>query len=103
MDELPIKPRNRIILAIRVVISPLCSATFIPEEHHGHALAEKKRGQHIFNLSHANEVDTFVPGWAFDPIVVAVIVIFTIAIIFTIGLIMFVVITDQVVEGKSIM
>ncbi len=98
----PIQPGDFIVLAIGVVVAPLRSPDLIPARQHRDAPGQEQRGQQISFLLLAAVVDLRIVGWAFDAVVVAVIVVGAVAIVFHVGLVVFVIVADQILQSKSV-
>src|SRR2546430_14876164 len=47
---LPVHPGNFVVLAIRIVVSPLCPRNLVAMEQHWNALRQQKRAQEIPSL-----------------------------------------------------
>ena len=90
----PNEPGDRIVLAIRVVISKLGTANFIAHQKHRNALAQQESRQEVSELSGPFSLDGFAGRRAFDSVVQAVVVVLPIAIVFPVGFIVFGLVAD---------
>ena len=102
IDEAPVEPRGRVVLAIRVVVALLGTAALVPGEHHRHPLAQQQRGEHVADLPRPNGVDVGPFGRALDPVVIGEAVVVAVAVAFAIGLVVLVAVGDEVVEREAV-
>ncbi len=90
----PIKPGDRIVLAISVVVSKLGTANFITHQEHRNALAQQESRQEVSELSGPFSLDWLAGRRAFDSVVQAVVVVLPITVVFTVGFIVFGLVAD---------
>ena len=99
IDERPIEPGDLIVLAVSVVVAALGAAAFVAGKEHRHALAQKQRGEEVFDLALANGFDAFFPRGAFDAEIRAVVIIVAIAVAFAVIFVVLERVADQVVRA----
>ena len=103
LDKPPIKPTDVVVLTVSIIVAFLRPTNFITTNQHWHTLAKQQRAQHIFDLAGADRIDRFLACWSFSAVIVADVVIVTVAIIFPIGHVVFLFVRHKVVHGETIM
>ena len=99
----PIEPTDLIVLAISVVVAHLRSAPLIATTEHRNALRKKKGRQEISPLPFTQGVDLRIIGWTFNAAIPREIVIVAVAVAVAVQFIVLFVVTDQIVQGETIM
>src|SRR5262245_30031687 len=102
LSQLPVKPGQLVILAIRIVIALLTMAEIIASEEHRHPLRQQQGGHEVAHLLPTQGLNDRIISGAFNATVPAIVVIGPILVILAIRFIVFVVITDQVVEREAV-
>ena len=98
----PVEPRDCVVLAIRVVVSPLRVAELVTRQDHGHAAAQQEQGGGVLYLPLAQRVYLLVLHNALGAAVPAVVVVGAVAVGLAVCLVVLVVVRDHVVEGKAV-
>ena len=102
-DLFPIGPRDLIVLAISVVVAPLCPSDLVTGEQHRNAQRQKQGREQIALLAIAQTDDGWVRGRSLDPAIPAEVGIASVAIVVAIGLIVLFVVADQVLQCETVM
>ena len=102
LEQAPIEPTDFIVLAIRVVVSQLGAAHFIPHQQHGHAERQQVDGEHVFDLLVTKTFNFGIIGGALDAAIPTEVRIVPIAVFFVIGFVVFFVVGNQVVHGEPV-
>src|SRR5688500_15922870 len=97
------EPRERIILAIRVIVALLCAPYLVTRQQHGDALGENQRGQEVALLLPPECLARRVVGRSLGPTVPTVVLVGAVLIIVTIRVVVLVIVADQVVQCEAIM
>src|SRR5215469_15599525 len=101
-DQRPIKPTGLVVLAIGVVIATLCAPDLVTHRNHRQTQREHGHGQKVLYLPVSYFFYLGVIRWAFDPPVVAPVVVGAILVGFTVRLIVLLVVRDKIVEREAI-
>src|SRR5882724_4107974 len=100
---LPVKPTGVVVLTIGVVVAVLCPTPLISATEHRHALGKKQCREKIAALPVAQHVNLRLIGRTFDAAIPRLIIVVAVAVFVVVQLVVFFVVTDQVVQGESIM
>src|SRR5215831_6437298 len=98
----PIKPTGLIVLAIGVVVATLCAPDLVTHRNHRQTQREHGHGQKILYLPVSYFFYVGVVRWAFDPPVVAPVVVGTIPVGLAVQLIVFLVVRDKIVKREAV-
>src|SRR5579863_2258117 len=79
-EQAPVKPANLVILAVGIIIAALGSAELIAAKQHGNPSRDKQGYQEILDQAVAHAVDACILARPFDPAIVAVVGIASIAV-----------------------
>ena len=90
-------------MAVGIIVALLRAATLIAGEQHGHALAEKERGQYVANLSGAKRLDIRSLCGAFHTVIIREVVVVAVAVALAVSLVVLLAKADQVAERKAVM
>ena len=101
--QIPVRPGDRIVLAVGVVIALLGARHFVAAADHRNALTEQQCGEHVAHLLLTKLVNILDGRRTFDTAVPRTVVAFAIAIAFAVGLIMLLVVAHQIVHGEAVM
>ena len=101
--QIPVEPREFIVLAVGIVISQLCFAKFVPAAKHGHALRQQQCCKEISALPVPQSLNRGILRFAFDAAVPVVVVAVPVSVFFQIGKVPFLLVRDEVSERKSVM
>src|SRR5258708_22046042 len=88
----PIDPRNRIVLAIRIVVAALGTSELVAGENHRYPLRQYQRREEVAFLPIANRANRRIVGWTFDAAIPRAVVVISIAIPFLVRLVVFLVV-----------
>ena len=102
MSLLPFDPSYRIILTIAIIISIPCVGKLISAKQKRCSLRKEKEGKGIFDLFQAKLQNCIFSGFTFYAAIPCVIIICSVLIFLTICLIMFSLIRDTVIQGKTV-
>jgi len=80
----------------------LAVAKFVTGEEHGHALGKQQRGEKVSFLTCTQSQNGFVAGLSFGTTIPTVVLIASVAIFLAVGIIVFGVVADEIVQGKTI-
>src|SRR5262249_38318896 len=100
--QIPVKPGDRRILAISIIVPVLGLAELIPGEEHWNTFGKEKGGEKVTLLLGSKSIDSNVIRRSFYTTVPALVRICSIPIFFTIGLVMFVIVANQISQGEPI-
>src|SRR5581483_9213680 len=98
----PVIPARFVVLAIRVVVAALGATKFIAAEKHRHAAGDELGQHEVPDLPFAQRLDFAIVAWTLDAVIVAEIVVAAVAVPLSIRLVVLAAITDEVVEGESV-
>src|SRR5579871_3056423 len=101
-SQRPVKPTRFVILAVGVIVAVLRSPHLISHQEHRESKRNHRRGQEILHQAIAQLLDRRIIRWAFDPQIVAPVVVRPVAIILAIRFVVFRVVRDEIVEGKTV-
>src|SRR5262245_55229388 len=99
----PVEPTGLIVLAVGIVVTLLRVAHFVAHQNHWYAKREYRDRQEVFHLPVSQLFYCAIIARALNSAIPAAVVIHAIAIAFAIRFVVFVVIGNEVVEGKSVM
>jgi hypothetical protein len=85
--QIPVHPRQLVVLAIGVVVAPLRAAEFVAMQQHRDALGEEQRRDEVAHLPQAQRADRRVVGRPLDAAVPAAIVRFAVGIALAVRLV----------------
>src|SRR5687768_3304162 len=102
VDRGPVVPRDLVVLAIRVVVSPLRPADLIAPKQHGHALRQHQRREKVTLLTGSQCVDVGILRGTFGSAIPRSIVTLSITTVFPVCLVMLFVVRDEVAKRQSI-
>lgn len=100
--QIPVRPGDRIVLAVGVVVALLGARHFVAAADHRNALAEQQRGEHVAHLLLTKLVNILDGRRTFDTAVPRTVVAFAVAPVFAVGLIMLLVVAHQIVHGEAV-
>ena len=100
--QIPVRPGDRIVLAVGVVVALLGARHFVAAADHRNALAEQQRGEHVAHLLLTKLVNILDGRRTFDTAVPRTIVAFTVPVALAVGLIMLLVVAHQIVHGEAV-
>lgn len=98
----PGDPVEFVVLAIGVVVSLLGSSSLIASEEKGDTLRKNQGGQEISDLAGSQFPDVGIVGGTFDAVIPGQVVRVAISVAFPVRQVVFLVVTDEIVEGESI-
>ena len=102
MKQIPVQPRDRIVLTIGIVISESCIAEFIAGEEHGSPPAAHEYGTGILDHPETQCKDFRIVCISLHTTVPAVVVVISVRVIPAVCFIVFLVIAVQVIERESV-
>src|SRR5271163_3007937 len=100
--QIPIQPRDLIVLTIGIVVAPLRAAEFVASENHRRSLRQQQRGHHVAYLTRAKSIDAFVVRLALDAAIPGMVVGTAVSVVFTVRRVVLLVIGDYVVQREPI-
>ena len=100
--EVPIRPRDLVVLAVRVVVAALRAHDLVAAADHRDALADEQCGEHVAHLPLAQFVDVADVGRTFHAAVPGAVVALAVAVAFAVRLVVLVVVADQVVHREAV-
>src|SRR2546423_3508713 len=100
--EIPVEPRNLVVLTPGVVVAALCSRRLVAGDEHRDALRQQQRREEVSHLPPADGVNRRVVRWAFDAVVVTDVVVVAVAVAFAVRLVVLLVIADEVSKGEAV-
>src|SRR6204780_2395258 len=92
----PVEPADLVVLAVGVVVAPLCPPDLVAGDHHRHALGKQQYRGEVLDLPLTEVLDRRVGGLAFYATVPAVVVVVTVPVPLAVCLVVLDVIGDQV-------
>src|SRR5215467_11898859 len=101
-DQCPIKPTGLVVLAIGVVVATLCAPDLVTHRNHRQTQREHGHGQKVLYLPVSYCFYLGVVRWAFDPPVVAPVVVSAIMVGLAVQLIVLLVVRDKIVKRKAV-
>ena len=101
--KIPVQPCKFIVLAIYVIISVLSPPKFISGSHHGNTLRNHKTKHEIFYGLYTKLFDFRIICGSFKTVIVAVIIIRTVAPVFSVFIIVLCIVAYKVVKRKTVM
>ena len=102
LAEVPVDPRDLVVLAVGVVVALLGAAELVAVADHRHALAEQDRGEEVADLAVAQREDPAVLRRALGAAVPGAVVVVTVVVALAVGLVVLLVVRDEVVEGEAV-
>ena len=102
VGELPIDPRELVVLAVRVVVAALRSAELVAVADHRHSLREEKRRQEVAFLPLAQGIRRRIVSCPLGAAVPAQVVAFAVAVFLEVCLVVFFVVADEIVEREAV-
>ena len=100
--EVPVDPRQLVVVAVGVVVAALRAAGLVAREQHRHALRKKQRRQEVAHLLSAQLLHGGVVGLALDAAVPAQVVIVAVGVVLEVRLVVLLVVADQVAQRESV-
>jgi len=94
--QIPVQPREFVVLAIGVVIPLLGVVDFIAVKQHGHALREQESGKKVPLLTGSKQENPRIVCRPLCTAIPAVVVIRPIPVALAVGLIVFVIVTNEI-------
>lgn len=98
----PVQPRDRVVLAIGVVVALLRAAEFVAAQQHRRAVGEQDGGQQRARHPGPLGQDGGVVGRAFDAPVGAAVVVVAVAVVFAVGFVVPVGVADHVAQREAV-
>ena len=98
----PVQPRDRPVLAVRVVVAALRPAPLVARRQQRHAGRQQQRRQHRPSAGAPVQPDRGVVGGSLGAAVPAAVVVRTVAVVLAVGLVVLVVVGDEVGEGEPV-
>src|SRR5665647_3979805 len=92
LGQLPVDPRELVVLAVDVVVAALGSTDLVAMGDHRDTLAEQKRGEEVALLLPAQGVDGGVVGFALCPAVPGPVVALAVVVGLSVGIVVLVVV-----------
>src|SRR5437764_9335094 len=89
----PADPADLVILAIGVVVAVLRVANFVASQQQRRALCEQQAGELVLAELAAQRDDFGIVGRAFNPAIIAVVVVGAVAVLLAVGLVVLFVVT----------
>ena len=102
LQQLPVHPRNLIVLAVDVVVAILRARKLVTVRNHRSALGKQQRGQEITALLCTQLQHLWIIRGALHTTVPGAVVAFTITVVLTIGRVVLFVVADQVIEREAV-
>ena len=96
----PVNPRDRVVLAVGVVVALLGPADLVPCRNHGDALGDHQAGHQVLPALGAPGKDVAVFGGALETVVVAAVVAVAVAVLLAVGLVVFAVVAVRSASVK---
>ena len=98
----PVEPRDRIVLAIRIVVAALRAPGFVAGLQHRHALRQQQGAEQVALLFFAQRDDRGIVGLALDAAVPREIVVVAVAVALAVRFVVLVVIGDEIVQREAV-
>src|ERR1700733_1079365 len=102
LNTSPVEPADRVVLAIGVVVSPLCPPDLVAGDYHRHALGKQQYRGEVLDLPPAEVLDRRIGGIAFCPAVPAVVVVVAVPVTLAVCLVVLDVIGNEVIECEAV-
>ena len=100
--QLPVDPRQVVVLAVGVVVAALGAAQLVARQQHGDALREEQRGQQVPHLPVAQRHHLGVVGLALDAVVPGLVVVGAVAVALAVGVVVLALVGDEVVQREAV-
>ena len=100
--EVPVHPRQVVVLAVAVVVAPLGAPQLVARHQHGHPLGQEQGGQEVALLAAAEGEHVGIVGVALDAAVPRPVVVGAVAVVLAVGLVVLAVVGDQVAQGEPV-
>ena len=100
--ELPVEPRDLVVLAPRVVVAALRARELVAAEQHRHALREEQRREEVPLLPRAQRVDVRIVGRPFDAAVPRAVVVGAVAVVLAVRVVVLLVVRDEVAQREAV-
>src|SRR5437588_547340 len=100
--QVPVEPRNLVVLTPGVVVAALRSRRLVPGDEHRDALRQQERREEVSHLPPADGVNRRVFGRAFDAVVETEVVVVPVAVAFAVRLVVLLVVADEVSKGEAV-
>src|SRR5207248_6270908 len=100
--ELPVEPRELVVLAPRVVVAVLRAAELVAAEQHRDALREEQRGEEVPLLARAEHTHLRVVRRPLDAAVPRAVVVGAVAVLLEVRLVVLLVVRDKIAEREAV-
>ena len=100
--QIPVRPGDRIVLAVGVVVALLGARNLIATADHRNALAEQQCGEHVAHLLLTKLVNILDGRRTLNTAVPRTVVAFAVPVAFAVGFVVFFVIAHQIVHGEAV-
>ena len=103
VDYRPVQPAELGVLAIGVVVAPLCTSKLVAFRQHRYACREQQgRKKRPLLPSAQRQGQVRIVGWAFGSAVPRAVVVGAVAVVLGVGLVVLAVVGDQIGECESV-
>ena len=102
-EKRPIEPAGLVVLTPGIVVAVLCASKFVSSADHWYTLGEKQQDRESLQPAHPETSNLCRTIKALPATVPTNVVVIPVSIVFSVGPIVFLVVADQVTEGKTIM
>ena len=102
LEQIPVHPRDLVVLAVGVVVALLGAAEFVAAQQHRHALRKEQRGHQVLLAAQAPRADRRIVRRPFLAAVVAVVVVVAVAVVLAIGQVVLLGVADEVGDGEAV-
>ena len=100
--QVPVDPRDRVVLAVGVVVAALRAAHLVAGHQHRHAGRQQQRGQQVAQGAPAVGQHLGVVGLALDPVVPAAVVVAPVPVAFGVRVVVLAVVAHQVAQREAV-
>src|SRR5580658_8109340 len=97
----PVEPADLVVLAVGVVVSPLCPPDLVAGDYHRHALRKQQYRGEVLDLPPAEVLDRRIGGIAFSPAIPAVVVVVAVSVALAVCLVVLDVVGNEVIECEA--
>ena len=100
--EVPVHPRDLVVLAVGVVVPALRAAHLVARGEHRHPGAQQQHRQQVADLALAQGVDVRVLGLALDTVVPRAVVVRAVAVVLLVDQVVLVRVGRQIAQGEAV-
>ena len=102
LDVRPVEPRDRVVVAVRVVVAALGAPDLVAHEQHRRARGEQREHEQVLDLARAERLDRGIVRRTLDAAVPAQVLVVAVAAVLAVRLVVLRVVRDEVLEREPV-